>query len=172
MRRVFVELTQKSTHLKTERISNRRSAELIQQHRRERTDLGETYARVGGAGDGVEVVDVQARDAAAAHTRRRQRRGARGAKSVAAPIGIHPDARDLPDRRLLRSAPGLEDHLAALEAGPRPARGDQPRDPSPVATPAVADSRIDSDLAAEHIDGPHQVRVELVDTYRPHGRGD
>src|SRR6202048_5560213 len=155
MRRVFVELTQKSTHLKTKRISNPRSDELIQQHRRERTDLGETYARVGGAGDGVEVVDVQARDAAAAHHRRRQRRGARGAKAVAAPVGMHPYALDLPDRRRLRSDLGLEDHLAALEAGPRPARGDQPRDPSPRATPAVADSRIDSDPADEHVDGSH-----------------
>src|ERR1700704_1464294 len=46
--------------LENERLSVRRMGELIQQHRRERSDLGETDARVGGAGDGVEIVDVQA----------------------------------------------------------------------------------------------------------------
>ena len=97
-----------------------------------------------------------------------QRRGARGAQAVAAPIGMHPHALDLADRRRLRSDLGLEDHLAALEAGPRAARGDQARDPPPVAAAAVADARIDADLADEHVDGRHQVGVEFVDAHRAH----
>jgi hypothetical protein len=83
---------------------------------------------------------------------------------------MHPDALDLPDGRRLRAHLRLEHHLAALEAGPRAARRDQPGDPAPVSATAVTDPRIDADLADEHVDRRDQIRIEFVDAHRAHCR--
>ena len=91
---------------------------------------------------------------------------------VAPPIGMHPHALDLADGRRLGSHLGLEHHLAAFEAGPRAARGDQSRHPAPVAAAAVTDPRVDADLADEHVDGRDQVGVEFVDADLAHGGVD
>src|ERR1700748_1177073 len=48
---------------------------------------------------------------------------------------------------------------------PRP-----PRPAAPVATPAVADARVDADFADEHVDGRPQIRVEFVGANLPHSR--
>ena len=106
------------------------------------------------------------------HHRGRQRGGAGGAHAVAAPVGVHPHALDLPDGRRLRADLGLEHHLAALKAGPGPTGRDQPGDPAPVTAATVADARIDADLADEHVDRRHQIGVEFVDPDGPHGRVD
>src|SRR4029079_7429789 len=90
---------------------------LVEKHGRASHDLLEPDPRVGGAGHGVEVVDVQTRDPTAAYHCRRQGRGARGAESAAAIVGMHPHTLDLPDCGRLRSDLRLEDHLAAFEAG-------------------------------------------------------
>jgi hypothetical protein len=85
---------------------------------------------------------------------------------------MHPHPLDLADRRRLGSHLGLEDHLSSFEAGPRAAGGDQPRHPASVAAAAVADPRVDADLADEHVDGRHQVCVELVGANLADGRVD
>ena len=83
-----------------------------------------------------------------------------------APVRMHPHALDLADRRRLRPDLGLEHHLAALEPGPCPARGDESGDAAPVPAATVAEPRVDPDLADEHVDGGDQVGVEFV---HPHG---
>ena len=97
-----------------------------------------------------------------------QRRGARSPEASAAPLGMHPDPLDLADRRRLRPDLGLEDHLAVFEAGPRPSGRDQAGDPAAVAAPAVAEPRVDADLADEHVDRRHQIGVEFVRLDLPH----
>ena len=49
--------------------------------------------------DGVEVVDVEAGGASTAHDGGGQRRGTRSAEAPATPVGVHPHALDLTDRR-------------------------------------------------------------------------
>ena len=87
-------------------------------------------------------------------------------------VGMHPYALDLPDGRRLRSDLGLEHDLPAVETCPCAPGGDQARDPPPIAATAVADAGIDADLADEHVDGGHQVRVEFLHPHGTHRRVD
>jgi hypothetical protein len=72
---------------------------------------------------------------------------------VAAALGVHPDALDLPDLRGQRPDLGLEHDLAVLEPRERTSGGDQLRHAGAVADPAVAEPRVDTDLLGEHCDG-------------------
>src|ERR1700734_3362658 len=119
----------------------------VQQDGGESADLDEADSVVGSLRDRVEVVDVQAGNASGADDHRGQGRRPRRPQAPATPLWMHPDPLDLADRRRLRSNLRLEDHLAVLEAGPRPAGRDQTGDPPPVTAAAVTESWIDSHLA-------------------------
>ncbi len=81
---------------------------------------------------------------------------------------MHPNPLDLPHGARQRTDLGLEHHLAALEAGERPAAGDQVGDARPVGRGAAVAGRVHPDFLGEHRDRRGQVPLQLVRAHRPH----
>ena len=135
----------------------------LQQDRRERVDLAQADASVGGPGGRVEVVDVErdvGRDVTLHQPHDAGECWCRDASTTV--VGVHPDALQLADAVGGGADLRLEEHLAVLDDRERPAPGDELRHPGPVAR-AASRLGVDADLLAEHRHGRRVQHVDLVD---------